>query len=104
MKFLKTSALIIFLFALQQNVNAQLKNLIKQFDFMLGDWQMKTSNGSIIETWRKNKNGMTGKSYRHEAKGRLVLTERVELKLTNDIFNFSVTGFDEGNKEQPVLN
>ena len=98
MKLLKTSVLIIILFALQQNVNAQLNNSIKQFEFMLGNWQMKNSSGSITETWKKTKTGMFGESYRYGKEGEPVLTESIELKLIDNVFNFSVTGFEEGNK------
>ena len=98
MKFLKTGILIFLLFVLQQNVYAQLNNSIKQFEFMLGNWQMKTSSGSVNETWKKTKAGMIGKSYRHGKEGKSVLTERIELKLVDNVFNFSVTGYEEGNK------
>lgn len=98
MKRLKTSVLIIILFALQQNVNAQQNNSIKQFEFMLGNWQMKNSSGSITETWKKTKTGMFGQSYRYGKEEKPILTESIELKLIDNVFNFSVTGFEEGNK------
>ncbi len=104
MKHLKTSALIIvILFALQQNVFAQLDTSIKQFEFMLGNWQMKTSSGGNTETWKKTKAGMFGKSYRYEKEGKPILTESIELKLIDNVFNFSVTGFEEGNKGTTIF-
>ncbi len=98
MKFLKTGVLIFMLSVLQQNVNAQLNNSIKQFEFMLGNWEMKTPSGNVNETWKKTKAGMIGESYRHGNEGKTVLTEKIELKIIDNVFNFSVTGFEEGNK------
>ncbi len=98
MKFYKTSLLIIILFTLQQNANAQLNRSIKQFEFMLGNWQMKNSSGSITETWKKTKAGMLGETYRYGKEGMPVLTESIELKLIDNVFSFSVTGYEEGNK------
>ncbi|WP_316786014.1 hypothetical protein [Pedobacter frigiditerrae] len=53
----KYLALFAFLFVFQLSADAQNKSL-KQFNFMLGAWEMKTAKGKITETWISKKDSL----------------------------------------------
>ena len=72
---------------------------LKTLAFVIGQWEMKTSKGKIIELWTKNSdNRLSGKSYRINAKGDSLLTETLVIKnIGKDIFYCStVTGQNAG--------
>ncbi|TCC93820.1 hypothetical protein EZ428_03350 [Pedobacter frigiditerrae] len=79
--------LLAFIFIVQLSANAQNKS-IKQFNFMLGSWEMKTAKGKITETWLKYKDSLIGKSYRHNLKGDSVLTETLVIKKIDGNFYY----------------
>lgn len=69
-----------------------------QFDFLLGNWEMKSAEGKTTEEWIKGKNSLNGKSYKHNLNGESVLLETVVIKKINGSFYFCVTG--AGNKDR----
>lgn len=73
--------------SLQLSVVAQNKS-IKQFNFMLGSWEMKTAKGKITETWLKQKDSLMGKSYRHNLKGDSILMETLIIKKIDGNFYY----------------
>lgn len=71
----------------------------KKLAFVIGQWEMKTSKGRIIEIWTKNPdNNLSGGSYRINAKGDSLLTETLVIKnIGKDTFYCSsVTGQNAG--------
>ena len=79
--------LLAFLFVAQLSANAQNKS-IKQFNFMLGTWEMKTATGKITESWVKQKDSLIGKSYRHTLKGDSTLMETLIIKKIDGHFYY----------------
>ncbi len=92
----KITLLFIVCFILHLIALAQNKS-IKQFSFLLGNWEMKTAKGKITESWTKGKNELIGKSYRHDLKGDSVLSESVVIKMINKKLNYCVTGMEKFN-------
>lgn len=83
----KYLALLTFLFAFQLSADAQNKSL-KQFNFMLGTWEMKTAKGKLSETWVSKKDSLLGKSYKHNLKGDSTLMETLTIKKTGNHFYY----------------
>lgn len=65
---------------------------LRDFNFLLGHWEMKTAKGKISEHWRKSTDSLNGQSYRHAANGDSVLMESVTIKKIKGAFYFCVTG------------
>ena len=86
--------LLIAFLALQLGVNAQ-STSIKQFSFMLGNWEMKTSKGKLSESWKQVGESLIGKSYRYNLAGDSTLMETVIIKKIAGNFFFCVTGAQE---------
>jgi hypothetical protein len=58
----------------------------------LGNWEMKTPKGKTIETWKKTKDSLVGKSYQIDLKGDSVLLEKVAIKDIKGSLYYCVTG------------
>lgn len=93
---MKNFIILLTILSIQLSANAQKVNL-KQFDFLLGNWEMKTAKGKTTESWVKIKDNLNGKSYRHNLKGDSVLTETVVIKKIDGAFYYCVTGLEENN-------
>lgn len=74
------------------------KTSLKNFEFLMGKWEMKTKNGKIIERWHKHRDSLTGTSHRFNAAGDSVLTESLVLKKINGDWYYCVTGYEKGNE------
>lgn len=94
---MKKSLLFIGLITVSLYTSAQ-KTTLKNFDFLIGNWEMKTKTGKIIERWQKYRDSLTGSSHRFNAQGDSVLTETIVLKQKNDVWHFCVTGYEKGNE------
>lgn len=89
-------ALIVLGLCIYLIANAQ-ESPLKQFNFMLGYWEMKTPKGKMSENWHQTPDGFEGKSYRHDLKGDSTMMESVVLKKVGKDFLFTVTGMEENN-------
>lgn len=94
---MKNLSLTLLLIACSFYVSAQ-KTPFKTFEFLVGNWEMKTKTGKIIERWQKHRDSLTGTSHRFNAKGDSILTESIVLKKLNGEWNFCVTGYEKGNE------
>jgi len=94
---MKNLYLTIILITLSISVSAQKPNL-KSFEFLIGEWTMKTKEGKIVERWQKHRDSLTETSYRFNAKGDSILTESIVLKSTKGDWQFCVTGYEKGNE------
>lgn len=74
------------------------QQLIKQFYFLLGTWEMKNAKGNISEIWKKEGASLSGRSYKHHLNGDSVLTEKIRLLIIDNELYFSVTGFEKDNQ------
>ena len=93
---MKKYLVLVVLVVVQLSANAQKVNL-KQFAFLVGNWEMKTTKGKITEHWIKSKDSLNGKSFRHSVKGDSTLTETVVIKKIDNIFHYCVTGLEKHN-------
>lgn len=94
---MKIKIIVLLVMALTTHLTANAQKSIKQFSFMLGNWEMKSDKKTISEHWQRNKETLVGKSYKHAANGNKTLTESVVLSLVNNVFTFSVTGYEKDN-------
>ncbi|MFI5451531.1 DUF6265 family protein [Pedobacter sp. UC225_61] len=92
--------LVIFLIGIAFHLpaNAQKYSTLKQFYFMLGNWEMKTAKGKITESWTQNKESLSGKSYRHALNGDSSLMETLLIKKIDSDFYYcsNVSGQNNG--------
>jgi len=93
---MKKYLFLLLLGLIKLSANAQ-KTDIKQFYFLLGNWEMSTPKGKTTESWVKIKDNLNGKSYRHNLNGDSVLTETVVIKKIDGAFYYCVTGLEENN-------
>lgn len=93
---MKRALILLLLITTIFSVKAQ--KSLAQFNFLLGNWEMKTSKGKTTEHWVKSKDSLNGKSYKHNLKGESVLQETVVIKKIEGSFYFCVTG--AGNKDR----
>jgi hypothetical protein len=89
---------LILLLLMTTIFSAKAQKSLAQFDFLLGNWEMKTTKGKTTEHWVKSKDSLNGKSYKHNLKGESVLQETVVIKKIKGDFYFCVTG--AGNKDR----
>ena len=94
---MKNLSITLLLIACSFYVSAQ-KMPLKPFYFLVGNWEMKTKTGKIIERWQKHRDSLTGTSHRFNAKGDSVLTESIVLKKLSGEWYFCVTGYEKGNE------
>ena len=94
---MKNLSLTLLLIACSFCVLAQ-KTLFKTFEFLVGNWEMKTKTGKIVERWQKHRDSLTGTSHKFNAKGDSVLTESIVLKKLSGEWYFCVTGYEKGNE------
>ena len=78
--------------------SAKAQKSIAQFNFLLGNWEMKMAKGKTTEHWVKSKDSLNGESYKHHLKGESVLQETLVIKKIKDSFYLCVTG--AGNKDR----
>lgn len=89
---------LILLLLVTTILSAKAQKSLTPFNFLLGNWEMKTAKGKTTEHWVKSKDSLNGKSYKHNLKGESVLQETVVIKRIKDGFYFCVTG--AGNKDR----
>ncbi|MES2417682.1 MAG: DUF6265 family protein [Bacteroidota bacterium] len=82
--------LLIFGIAIHLTATAQ-TNKLKQFSFLLGNWEMSTPKGKITETWYQNKGSLNGKSYRHTLNGDSILLETLVIKKIDGFYTYCST-------------
>lgn len=94
----KYLVVLIFGIAFHLSANAQKNTSLLQFSFMLGNWEMKTAKGKITESWTQNKEGLSGKSYRHTLNGDSALMETLLIKKIDGSFYYcsNVSGQNNG--------
>ncbi|WP_316843337.1 DUF6265 family protein [Pedobacter psychrodurus] len=98
MKRIYFSFVILVLIGFCSKVQAQ-KEPLKTFAFVLGNWEMQTSKGKIVEQWVQSSDQLlSGKSYRINAKGDSLLSETLQVrKIGKEIFYCStVVNQNEG--------
>jgi len=71
---------------------------VKEFSFLLGNWELKTKNGKTTEHWKSNAKTYAGSSYKHHTKGDSTLTETIILKQINGVWHYCVTGYEKNNE------
>jgi len=87
----------LFLIAVASAVSAQ-KTTVKTFDFLIGNWAMKTKSGKVVERWKKQNDSLMSTSHQFNAAGDSVLSETVVIKKMKGVWHFCVTGYEKGNE------
>jgi hypothetical protein len=100
MKRIYFSFVILVLIGFCSKVQAQ-KEPSKTFAFVLGNWEMQTSKGKIVEQWvQSSDQSLSGKSYRINAKGDSVLSETLQIrKIGKELFYCSTVANQNEGKE-----
>lgn len=94
----KIVSFLIFCFV----INSAKAQNIKDFNFMLGKWQMKTEKGKNTETWVSKGDSLVGESYSYVDSVR-TLTESVIIKKIKGTWSFCVTGYEKGNEGTTIF-
>jgi len=81
--------------------NEVTSNPIKQLDWILGTWEMKTATGSLYESWViASDSSFNGKSFKIKKTGDTIPLENVLLTYRNKRFFYNPTVSDQNNQEQ----
>jgi hypothetical protein len=89
-------SLILLLLTTAVSCFAQQKTKVKSFHFLLGNWEMMTKSGKIMESWEKHRDSLTGKSFTIKGKDS-VLTEILTIKKVDSNWLLCVKGFLKDN-------
>lgn len=89
-------ALIVLLVLMQSFLHAQ--SLMQNFEWLKGEWQMKTQNGMLLENWEHvNDTLLKSTSYLINKKGERKLLENVKLKYTGGVYYYEPVVQDQNN-------
>lgn len=78
------------------------KSKLAAFEWLSGKWQMKKTNGMLIESWMQhNDTCLEGHSYFINAAGDSSLLERIKLLYSNGL-HYYIPSVTDQNKEKPV--
>lgn len=97
--------LIVFGCLLMHNqgfISTQKPSKLQSFTWLIGDWQMETKSGFLIESWEmENDSSLIGKSFLLKANGSKLLLENIELVYRmNELFY--IPTLENQNNRQPV--
>jgi hypothetical protein len=88
--------LIVLLILTQSFLHAQ--SLMQNFEWLKGEWQMKTQNGMLLENWEHvNDTLLKSSSYFINKKGERKLLENVKLKYTAGTYYYEPVVEDQNN-------
>lgn len=91
-----------FLFIFLPKPGDQQSSKLHPLEWMIGEWQMQTKNGHLVETWEiKNDSTFIGKSFMLKADGSKHILENIELVYRMKEV-FYIPAVENQNNRQPV--